>query len=641
MEKEFYIASGLTNRIGEGQYYLTLDYDAVASAAVAEDVRALQAAFSLSDAWVYRTGSGFHVHFFNDNGLDAATVGKILKASSSVDPKFVESWEHFSAKGEGVTLRVSGKYRRRDVFFHDRAHGVREPSLLELSIAKSLETAMNESLESPIVGFGQYPVKRADVADVRDGSAEMPEGAAVDKLVGDGLLPEGASAEDAAELFSPKKTAAEDAVENGDGPDFPAWAIDKGVAALKKKWYSGPLREAVARVISASCEGRELALSVPHEYRTKDKPAAFFEKRTFFLSNVPSKEQMLAPYGFIVEKGGIVDFPYNFFESHSVLDVAKFGGKVSLFGDDRKRLREEFKKDYSKYLKGFDVVFDIDSKNLDKNESYVHARKLRDVLASMKLPFSLNFSGSKGFHLRIPADLVAEAAPELANFLRAGENDENAQAFFANLLAFAESHGVEADVGAYSGRSRSLIRVQWSVHQATGSVVKPLTDEEFDALEGKTLRQIRETYRADHVLAGNKALGTPKLNFRDKTLVFRKRLPDGRELSWEEMRDAGFPESEWLAFRKDVRDPASRELKKMADEDPKAFAAVIASGEYAGASVEAPCYVDLLTGKNYDYRRKGDMAALREFVLSLIPDAGRYASHGRKGHEETVYAPPF
>lgn len=634
---EFYIAYGVTNRVGDGTFYLTLDYDGVNSSAVADDVKALQRAFSLSDAWLYRTGSGFHAHFFNDNSLSAEAVGNILRASKAADPRFVESWGHFSAKGEGVTLRVAGKYRRRDVFYYDRIPGVREPSLFEKSVALSLEKAVNSSLDDPIVGFGEYLVREPSDKEEPKSAADVKT---VEKLVGDGLLPDGATVEDAA-LFAAARAEAPAAVPQTDfRKDADGFRVDKKVLALKKSWYSGPLSEAVARVVSASGSGRELALTVPHELR-KDKPAEFFDKRPFFLSNVPSKSMMLAPYEFAMEEGKAVEYPYNFFQTHAVLDVGKFGGKVSLYGNDAKELRASFKKDFSKYVKAFDVVFDLDSKDLDGNESYLEARKLRDLLMGMGIPFSLNFSGSKGFHVRVPAELVDEAAPELVRFLKAGEGDEHARIFFENLVEFAKSHGIKADEFAYAGRLRSLIRVQWSVHQATGSVVKPLTDEEFDSLAGKTLRQIRETYRADNVLNGNKALGTPKLNFLDRTLVLKARMPDGRELSWEEMRDAGIHEAEWKEFRDGQANPAAKELRNMSKEDPKAFAAVLEAGEYRGMSVTAPLYVDLLTGKNYDYRRKGDIRALREFVLSLIPDPGRYSGPSARKHEETVFEPPF
>jgi hypothetical protein len=37
-------------------------------------------------------------------------------------------------------------------------------------------------------------------------------------------------------------------------------------------------------------------------------------------------------------------------------------------------------------------------------------------------------------------------------------------------------------------------------------VVKPLTDKEFDSLQGKTLLQMQEMYKPSNLIKGNKAL---------------------------------------------------------------------------------------------------------------------------------------
>ena len=43
---------------------------------------------------------------------------------------------------------------------------------------------------------------------------------------------------------------------------------------------------------------------------------------------------------------------------------------------------------------------------------------MRDLLASKNIPFLLNFSGSKGFHIRIPGSIIAKIVPEAIKFIK-------------------------------------------------------------------------------------------------------------------------------------------------------------------------------------------------------------------------------
>lgn len=385
---------------------------------------------------------------------------------------------------------------------------------------------------------------------------------------------------------------------------------NKKITALRKKWYRGGMSNSIARLISASTENRELALNkLPTCMWVKEED--FVEYRPFFLNNSRVKNDMLKPYEYILKATRLDELPFNFFQSHATYDVAEFD-HISLKDFKKQKEFKEYLKENSRSLiTGMDIIFDIDCKDPEKNDSYEDARKLRDLLKTMNIPFSLNFSGSKGFHIRIPSKKILQEVPEFLKYIQS--NASNLGEFFNRLSDFTLSHGITVDKKAYSGDVRCQIRVLWSVHPATGSVVKPLTDAEFDALNGKKLREIQEMYRVDNLISGNSRLGVSKLNLQRRSEFLIRMIPSGygEYLSWEEMRDSGKfdtvtdGKTEWEHYRSEFINPLVKELRKIADNDPKTFNDILEAGEYDGYLVEAPEYIDLVTGRNHDYCRKG------------------------------------
>lgn len=635
----FFLASGMTNKISDAEFFLTVDYDTADFDAVEEDIRALQTGFNLSAAWVFKTKSGYHAYFFEDNGLSSERVGEILRASRAVDPRFRESWEHFFSKGEGVTLRISGKYEKRDVHFHRKIEGIRPATVVEKSVASSLESTVRSGMENPVVGFGEFVQEKAVATEFsetvpKDAPAEeirAPKAPAANIVTPSPAqkAPAPVTPEETEDAFS--EDVPEEGAQESKGSKKPGinelFPQNAGISKARRDWYEGQAADQVARAVSAACEDREIGLLVPREYLKKTDEAKFFQSRAFFLSNDPVKAKMLKPWQFVYSFMRMGELPFNFFHSHAALDRSSFPN-VPMVGPEHKEFGEYLLENQHKHVREFDLIFDLDSKDLAGNASYVETRKLRDLFRGMNLPFSLNFSGSKGFHVRIPGKLVNEAAPEIAAFIRADR--WNAKALFARMVEFAAANGIAADQGAYSGEARSMIRVPWSVHWATGCVVKPLTDREFDSLEGKNLAEIREAYLVENVLKGNKATGTPKLNFQKKDFEIRMETHLGW-LTWEEMRDSGQfgteseGKAEWEELRASYINPLAKELRKMADEDPKRFNETVASGECGGLRVRAPEYLDLATGRNFDYLRPGSVEALRAFASSLVPEAFRGA----------------
>gem|GEM_PF-5582710 len=101
-------------------------------------------------------------------------------------------------------------------------------------------------------------------------------------------------------------------------------------------------------MIAASAEKRELGLLVPKMFLRK--APEFFNIRTFFLRNDLSREKTVKNYDFMVKNAKVEEFPYNFFQSHAILDTDNIED-VKMFGKDKKALSEDMSKNIEKYIK--------------------------------------------------------------------------------------------------------------------------------------------------------------------------------------------------------------------------------------------------------------------------------------------------
>lgn len=91
----------------------------------------------------------------------------------------------------------------------------------------------------------------------------------------------------------------------------------------------------------------------------------------------------------------------------------------------------------------------------------------------------------------------------------------------------------------------------------------------------------------------------------------------------------------WKEYRS-KRNEIAKELRKL---EAKDLAKVLEFGIYEhpvlcplGVAVKAPEYIDLVTGRNYDYHRGGSWKALREFILHLM----KMATTAKEQGEESV-----
>ncbi len=73
---------------------------------------------------------------------------------------------------------------------------------------------------------------------------------------------------------------------------------------------------------------------------------------------------------------------------------------ISFDTNQREKDKEKFNDNFNKYFVGFDFAIDLDS---DDNvmTAWKDAKKIKELFDKYKLPYSLKFSGSRGFHFLI------------------------------------------------------------------------------------------------------------------------------------------------------------------------------------------------------------------------------------------------
>ena len=66
---------------------------------------------------------------------------------------------------------------------------------------------------------------------------------------------------------------------------------------------------------------------------------------------------------------------------------------------ERKKDKDWFNKEYLKYFSGYDFGIDVDAEDI--NKAHKDAKKIKELFDKYKLPYSIKFSGGKGFHFLI------------------------------------------------------------------------------------------------------------------------------------------------------------------------------------------------------------------------------------------------
>jgi len=115
--------------ISEDLHIVMLDYDVKDIEKVTESVWEVQEFWGLADADIFRTKNGYHVFFWYDH-VPYERVKMIVNFAKYVDPMFKYISRYYNHK----TIRVSGKYAHRDIWFVKHVEGVRAPENQEFEL---------------------------------------------------------------------------------------------------------------------------------------------------------------------------------------------------------------------------------------------------------------------------------------------------------------------------------------------------------------------------------------------------------------------------------------------------------------------------------------------------------------------------
>lgn len=603
MQDTFHIAWWMTNKVGDDKFFLMLDYDGVDYNEMLIEINNLQERFSLWDASVYETSSWYHVYFFYDNSFSYKNLKEIMSHTKLVDKNFLSMLKDKKMVMElWLTLRLMWKYKKPDIKEKITIPWKDKTNFLEMNLWDSIVLIHKRLLSNSIIPYKEY--------SINIDSDGKPWGEKKQWTEETQQTINNVESSFEKEVEEKKKITLREA--------FPE---NTEITHLRKIWYNWKYEDIVARLISASTEKRESALNKNRKF-WEIKEEWFINYRPFFLDNNKNMHLMKKPYSYVIEKTRLDELPLNFFHSHALLDIDNIPKTPLMDFGKQKETREEISENILSLITWFDIIFDMDCDDPQSDRSYIQTRKLRDLFLKMNIPFSLNFSWSKWFHVRIPAELVNDACPKFIEHLKKDRN--NIRKVFDKLIEFTSKNDIEIDEWAYSGDLRSLIRVQWSVHQWTWSIVKPLTDEEFDSLRGKSLEEMQKIYRVDNQMKWNASIGAKKLNFRRNDFIIKIPLDDGNCMTWEEMRDSWKYDKivdgkkEWENYRSNYTNPITKELRNLAKNERDTLESILEMKEYEWFKISAPEYIFFKNWRNYNYLKEGCLEKLKEFLEGII-----------------------
>jgi hypothetical protein len=158
-------------------------------------------------------------------------------------------------------------------------------------------------------------------------------------------------------------------------------------------------------------------------------------------------------------------FSYNMYLSCAYYDNPPL---FSFNAKDRREQMDRWTKEeqYKNFWSGYDMFFDFDSQKQDDiADAWQDAAKLKAVLDQYQVPFTIGFSGSKGFHFRIYYKYLPQ---------NLGINIVTFCKLFAEQLK-AKLDLKTLDIGVFD--DRRVFKAPYSFDR--GNICLPLDDEQF------------------------------------------------------------------------------------------------------------------------------------------------------------------
>lgn len=231
---------------------------------------------------------------------------------------------------------------------------------------------------------------------------------------------------------------------------------------LRQKWYSSPF---VLFQIVQSLKGREGSFL---EDKTK---SPLFTKKATAVRGIKAHNSEFLLKNF--DAYNFYEKPYNIYFS-----LATFEGMpmMSFAPEERRKQSKEFfnKGGFSLAWVGYDFVLDLD--NDDFKVAHEDAKKLKKILDEYGLPYSVKFSGSRGFHFFISDKNI------FPQNLKLSEKVLLAEKMATNLREIENIKSI--DLVIY--QPQRILKVPYSLEGY--NVALPLNDQQFDNFKIEDVR---------------------------------------------------------------------------------------------------------------------------------------------------------
>lgn len=146
---------------------------------------------------------------------------------------------------------------------------------------------------------------------------------------------------------------------------------------------------------------------------------------------------------------------------------------------------------FDKAMRGQDFILDFDSPKLET--AFNDTLKVCDYFEELHLPYSVNFSGKKGFHVRLDGYLIRES------WVKAKVTPSSLQEAYSYVADGLKNMLKLETLDKSTLSKRQPVRVPYSLH-SSGYVCLPLDAGQMDILKSKSVDQVYEMAKPENVL---------------------------------------------------------------------------------------------------------------------------------------------
>lgn len=517
------VALGFLSKQPDGQLPI-LDYDEATLEFVERDATGLQKKFNLGPATIYQTQRGFHVFFYADR-LTTIEYFDLLGMASCC--------EEFRKIGEklGYTiLRIAGKYDKNDIQFvkilDTNARVVKQEEKEEGDAKKWFLEALRTEMGEGSLGEGLEPLSEPAKITV---DAPKAQAVAVNDEVTE-TKNETISAvtvkEEVKSVPGVNRPYAKSEIQAQAAAIFGDDAVEEIMSSLPEVSTQVQMVKVAKKIVDLVPPPSE---AMKEWYRLPQvrfhMQLDAFNREVGFISENSTTGARIRPVKLLTydafsywTNSFLNKKPYKMYRSLALYDTNMWclpSLKKAPDADDEDTIftalkdyadtEDKINSPFSKLLReswlGADFILDY-----DEAATYADVKRVRDLLNAHHVPFIINYSGEKGWHIRIPYDCMF-----------ALDGDWTYDTWVVTMQKIAEKitkiTGAQHDEKLYSGSKRVQIRILYSPHARTGNVCLPLTDVEFDRvgqLNPQTPNDFAAIFNSAKIWSGKSPIGQVK-----------------------------------------------------------------------------------------------------------------------------------